>query len=236
MELKQGNHKYTRCHYEFRWWYDYSGGKMTDWGAHHNDIAQWGLGMDESGPISVTGRGAIPEARPNCFNCHLTFEVTYVYGNGPNGGEGTRLVCRSEPPANFLARNGNNPHDNGILFEGENNQWIFVNRSTIIASDGAGQASRLISEALPQNATRLPVSANHMGNFLGCVRSREQPICNVNVGHRSVTVCHIGTLATRFFPGVALRWDPRGERFTGDGAEEGIRHLSRRMRAPWRSE
>jgi predicted dehydrogenase len=224
-----------RCHYDFRWWYDYSGGKMTDWGAHHNDIAQWGLGMDESGPISVRGTGAAPETRPNCFNCHPTFEVTYRYGNGPNGGEGTQLICRSGPPENFLARNAQGrPHDNGILFEGENNQWIFVNRGLIMASDGNAQASRLITEPLPQNATRLPVSGNHMGNFIQCFRSRQQPICNVNIGFRSVTVCHLGVIATRFFPGQILHWDPREERFTGERAAQANTHLSRPMRAPYR--
>jgi predicted dehydrogenase len=219
-----------RCHYDFRWWYEYSGGKMTDWGAHHNDIAQWGLGMDNSGPISVRGNGAAPDERPHCFNCHPTFEVTFTYGNGPNGAAGTQVTCRNGPPENFPARNGNQPHNNGILFEGENNQWIFVNRSTIIASDGSGQASRIISDPLPQNATRLPVSQNHMGNFIQCFRSRQQPICNVNVGHRSVTVCHLGNIAIRFFPNQTLRWDPQEERFIGDNAMQANSHLNRTRR------
>jgi predicted dehydrogenase len=220
-----------RCHYEFRWWYDYSGGKMTDWGAHHNDIAQWALGMDESGPIAVQGHGTEPRNDGRSFNCHPTFEVTYTYGNGAGGAEGTRLICRNGPPRDFPARNGNRPHDNGVLFEGEDNKWIFVNRGTIIASDPA-----LINEALPQNATRLEVSENHMGNFMQCLRSRRQPICHVGVGHRSVSVCHLGNIATRFFPNQRLQWDPREETFTGQRAAEANRHLSRPYRGQYRLE
>jgi predicted dehydrogenase len=219
-----------RCFYDFRRWSDYSGGKKTDRAAHHNDIAQWALGMDNSGPITVTGRGAAPSNQPNSFNCHPTFEVTYTYGNGPNGAPGTRLVCRSDPPANLVARNGNRPQDNGILFEGDDGKWIFVNRSTIIASDGDARTSRLITEPLPQGATRLEVSRNHMGNFMQCLGTRRPPICNVNVGHRSVTVCHLGVIATRFFPGQTLHWNPQEERFTGDQAETANRHLSRPRR------
>ena len=222
-----------RCHYDFRWWYEYSGGKMTDWGAHHNDIAQWALAMDESGPVSVTGSGAAPSARANSFNCHPTFEVTYTYGNGRNGAAGTRLVCRSGPAENWPIRETvqNRPRvaDNGILFEGEDNKWLWVSRSSIQASDRA-----LLDEALPANATRLPTATNHMSNFLSCVRSREQPICHAGVGHRSVTVCHLGVIATRFFSGQALTWDPRTERFTGERAEAANRHLGRAIRAPWR--
>ena len=224
-----------RCHYEFRWWFEYSGGKMTDWGAHHNDIAQWALGMDESGPVSVRGTGAAPSTQANSYNCHPTFEVTYTYGNGPNGGEGTRLICRSGPAQGWPIRENNNVAGNGILFEGEDNKWIWVSRSTIQASDRA-----LLDETLPANATRLPrvnaMSNHHMQNFIQSVRSREQTICNASVGHRSVAVCHLGVIATRFFPNTTLRWDPREERFTGENADAANRHLGRAMRAPWRLE
>lgn len=214
-----------RCHYEFRWWYEYSGGKMTDWGAHHNDIAQWGLGMDESGPIAITGTGRAPASDNRSYNTHPEFEVTYIYGNGPNGGEGTRLVCRSSPASGWRHPN------NGVLFEGEAGKWIFVNRGTITASEGT-----LLTEPLGQNATRLEVSTNHMANFLQCCRTRRQPICNVNVGHRSCSVCHLGTIATRFFPGQQLRWNPQDERFVGERAEAANTHLGRTYRAPWRLE
>src|SRR4029079_10981808 len=128
-----------RCHYEFRWWYDYSGGKMTDWGAHHNDIAQWGLGMDDSGPIAVhAGRCTPPADQPNSYNCHPTFEAIYTYGNGANGAGGTQLVCRDGPPEGFPVRNAKDQvESNGILFEGEDGKWIFVNRSFIRGSNEA---------------------------------------------------------------------------------------------------
>jgi predicted dehydrogenase len=209
-----------RCHYNFRWWYDYSGGKMTDWGAHHNDIAQWALGMDESGPISVQGRGDAPPSDARSYNCHTNFEAVYTYGNGPNGGEGTRLVCRPHKSRPDI------PSDNGVHFEGEDGKWIFVNRGFIRASD-----PRLLNEPLPANATRLEVSTNHMGNFIQCLRTRRQPICNVVVGHRSVTVCHLGNIAIRMGTNQRLQWDPQHERFTN--SEEANGWLRRPWRSPW---
>jgi predicted dehydrogenase len=207
-----------RCHYDFRWWYEYSGGKMTDWGAHHNDIAQWALGMDNSGPVAIEKVHADePSHDPNSFNCHPNFEVRYTYANGPNGSNGTVLVCKSAG-------------ENGIHFEGEGGKWIFVSRGTIRASNPA-----LLRDPLPANATRLEVSHNHMGNFLQAVRDRSrQPICNATVGHRSVSVCHLGNIAIR--SGLRLRWDPAQEQFTGDNAGEANRWLRREIREPWGAE
>jgi predicted dehydrogenase len=212
VELTKGSQTYTRCHYEFRWWYDYSGGKMTDWGAHHNDIAQWGLGMDESGPIAVEGEGTPPSKEPNSYNCHPNFKVTYTYANG------AKLVCTSGG-------------ENGVKFVGEGGQWIFVSRGKIEASDGDAKTSKLLNEPLPKEATRLYVSTSHMGNFIDGVRSRKPCICTAEIGHRSVTVCHIGVIATR--TGKKLKWDPVTERF--DDADANAM-LSRPMRSPWKLE
>src|SRR5439155_1622522 len=141
-----------RCHYNFRWWYDYSGGKMTDWGAHHNDIAQWALGMDGSGPVEVESRGEKPSDRNDSYNCHPHFRVIYTYANG------TRLICSSK--------------ENGVRFTGEKGDWIFVSRGEIEASD-----DKLLDEPLPKDGKRLYVSTDHMGNFLECVRNGKQTIC-----------------------------------------------------------
>jgi predicted dehydrogenase len=194
-----------RCHYEFRWWYEYSGGKMTDWGAHHNDIAQWGLGMDSSGPVAVEATADEPAKAPNSYNCHPNFKVTYTYANGAN------LVCTAGG-------------ENGIHFEGEGGKWIFVSRGAIGASD-----KKLLEEPLGKDAVRLYVSHNHMGNFLDCIKTRKRPISDVEVGHRAVTVCHLGVIALR--SGKKLKWDPEKEQFLD---EEANRWLSREMRAPWR--
>jgi predicted dehydrogenase len=197
-----------RCHYEFRWWYEYSGGKMTDWGAHHNDIAQWGLGRDDSGPVAVEAEGTPPSSDPHSYNCHEHFKVTYTYDDG------TQVLCMSDG-------------QNGIKFEGENGQWIFVDRGHIDASD-----KKLLDEPLPRDHVKLYVSNDHMGNFLDCMRSRKRPITDVEIGHRSVSVCHIGVIAMR--TGKKLKWDPAKEEFVGD--DEANKWLSRPMREPWKLE
>lgn len=205
-----------RCHYEFRWWYDYSGGKMTDWGAHHNDIAQWGIGADGSGPVAVEAEGAAPSKEPNSYNCHPTFKVTYTYADG------TKLICSDRQiPGSLEPKEGN-----GVLFVGEKDQWIFVNRGKIFASD-----EKLIKEPLAKDATRLYLSPNHMANFLTGVRDRKPCICTAEVGHRSVTVGHIGVIALR--TGKKLKWDPVKQQFDDADANK---MLSREMRAPWKLE
>jgi hypothetical protein len=119
--------------------------------------------------------------------------------------------------------------DNGILFEGENNQWIWVSRDSIQASD-----RRLLDEPLPGDALRLPRAESHMGNFIDCIRSRATPVCPADVAHRSVSVCHLGSIGLRFFAGQTLEWNPREEHFVGPLAEAANRHVQRPLRAPWR--
>jgi len=205
---KRGKDDFTNCHYQYRWWYEYSGGKMTDWGAHHNDIAQWGLGMDESGPVAVEAEGDPPSKEPNSYNCHPNFKITYTYAGG------TKLICTSGG-------------ENGIKFIGEDGKWIFVSRGEIKASD-----PKLLEEPLPADAVRLYVSNHHMGNFLEGVRTRKATVCPAEVGHRSVSVCHLGVIALR--SGKKLKWDPAQEAFVGDA--EANKWLSRPMRAPWKLE
>ena len=214
---QRGNQTLTNCHYEYRWWYQYSGGKMTDWGAHHLDIAQWALGMDGNGPIEVDGHGEAPAKDPTAYNCHPTFEVTYTYANG------SKVIAVSHDHKKDK-RFTDNKYGNGLIIEGENGKWVFVSRGTIEASDKA-----ILSEPLPANFKPLydgrPVS--HMANFVDCVKSRKDPICPVGVGFSSVTVCHIGTISTRL--GKKLRWDPLKQEFLGD--TEASAMLSRPMRS-----
>jgi hypothetical protein len=170
--------------------------------------------MDNSGPVLIEGRGDAPSREASSYNCHPNFEVSLTYANGPNGTNGTVVRCMSRG-------------ENGVQFNGEDGKWIFVSRGAIRASE-----QRLLEEPLPRDATRLQqVTNGHMGNFIDCVRSRQQPICNVNVGHRSVSVCHLANIGVR--TGKRLRWDPQQERFTGENADEGNRMLARQMRAPW---
>jgi predicted dehydrogenase len=205
--LKEGTKVFTRGHYEFRWWYEYSGGKMTDWGAHHNDIAQWALNMDKSGPIEVEGKGDPPSDKPNSYNCHPHFTVNYLYSNG------TQLICKSKG-------------ENGVRFEGEDGKWIFVSRGKIEASDKA-----ILEEKLPDSADKLNEATSQMGNFIECVRTRKPTVCPAEVGHRSATVCHIGVISTRL--GKKLKWDPVKERFHD---EEADKWLLREFRKPWKLE
>lgn len=194
----------NRCHYQFRWFSDYSGGKMTDWGAHHNDIAQWGIGADGSGPTRIEGKGKFHENGPH--DVAGQFEVKYTYGKHGD----VVLECHSGG-------------ENGVNFYGTNGS-IFVSRGTIRASD-----PDILKIELGALDTRLEDSRDHHENWLDCIHSRKLPICNSDVGHRSVTVCHLGNIAIRL--GRPLEWDPEKQEFVNDALAN--RLVAKPMRAPW---
>jgi myo-inositol 2-dehydrogenase/D-chiro-inositol 1-dehydrogenase len=208
-----------RCHYTFRWWYEYSGGQMTDWGAHHIDIAQWGIGAQMSGPLEIEGKARFPHVR-NGYNVAIDFEARYVYPGGV-----TMTVL--------------DHGRNGVMFIGTEGR-IFVNRGTISGKpveDLAGnplprEEYKLYGHdnlSRPPRMGKLDSIVNHMGNFFDCIRTRNAPISDVPSQHRSVSTCHLGNIAMRL--GRKLRWDPEKERFIGD--DEANAWLARPQRKPY---
>jgi predicted dehydrogenase len=206
----QGNQVKTNCHYDFRWWYTWSGGKMTDWGAHHLDIGQWALDMDGNGPISVEGKGTPPNSKPRTYSCHKDFDVTYTYANG------VEMIATSKGR-------------NGVKIIGEDGRWIFASRDR--GGRVTGSDEKLVKEPLPKDAPRLPVSGGHMFNFFDCVKTGKKPICNVEIGASSVIICHIGSIALRL--GKKVGWDPKSHKFD---SEEANAMISRPYRKPWKLE
>jgi len=204
---------HERCHYTFRWWYEYSGGQMTDWGAHHLDIAQWGIG---SCPVEIDGRAKFPNI-PNGYNVAVDFHAVYKY---PGGVEMT------------VSDTGRN----GIMFTGTEGR-IFVNRGTLSGKPVEDLAQNPLPRHQfvlydydnldrPQRVGKLDSIINHMGNFFDCIRSRKTPISDVVSQHQSVTTCHLGNISMHL--GRPLKWDPDRELFIGD--DEANRLLSREQR------
>jgi predicted dehydrogenase len=211
-----------RAPFWFRYWLDYAGGTMTDWGAHHNDIALWGMGMDRSGPRTIEGKGTV-ESTAGGFTAPAEYTVEYTYANG------VRHHCVSTT-ANTLYGTEARPlkpgeRYTGVKFEGKDG-WIYVTRGKIEAS-----RPEILTDPLDESKKKfaLYVSNDHMGNFFECLRTRKAPICDAETGHRSASVCHLGVLAIRL--GRKLTWDPEKERFVNDKEADG--YLTREMRKPW---
>jgi predicted dehydrogenase len=206
-----------RCHQNFRWWFAYAGGPVTDWGAHHNDIARWAIGQE--GPLSVEARVITPPL-PDGYTTPGEFEATLHWANGIV--QTVKTTTADSPFGAVLDENGQR---NGIKFIGTEG-WIWVNRDEITASN-----KELLHSPLPENAVRLEVSNDHMKNFFNCVRSRQDPVANIETGHRSACIGHLIIVALQ--TGRKLEWNPVTEKFTGDGAAEANTYLARPMRAPY---
>lgn len=186
-----------RVHYNFRFWWDYSGGQITNFGAHHLDIAQWALGMDNSGPISAEGTATFHPEKVHevTETCHITF--TYANGVKVQLGQGQKGIPE------------------GVTFVGSKGR-LAVNRGRLTSDPKEIAETSLESSSL----TKLYQSSDHTKNFLDCIRSRELPICDVEIGHRSATVCHLGNLVARL--GRPIKWDPTQEMIVGDSEAQAM--------------
>lgn len=233
-----------RCHGAFRWWLEYSGGKMTDWGAHHVDIAQWALGYEASGPVEIVGNGQFPlipadfdpvaffagkSPLPNGFNTATQFEVTMRFAN-----QSTMVVTHGP--------------GNGILIEGEEGR-IYVNRARLtgkpIEELTPSERDTLAEQTIglyggkpidpfaittdAENTGHDQATTDHMRNLFDCIRDRSLPVADVFTHHRSVSSCHLGNLALLLRR--PLRWDPEAENFVGD--HQASQLVARPQRAPY---
>jgi predicted dehydrogenase len=190
----------SKLHLAWMRWRDYSGGEMTNWGAHGLDQVQWALGMDGTGPVEWWPLADGPKGA-----------LAFRYSNG--------VTVRLEMPAGDL--NG------GAIFAGERG------RIEIVRNNFRTDPPRMIKELPPpeevqkwRDEVALWQAKYHMQNWLNCMRTRTPPLADVEIGHRSVSLCHLANITREL--GRKLRWDPEAERFTGD--EEANALLSRTRR------
>lgn len=203
----------SRCHYEFRWWFEYSGGKMTDWGAHHIDIAQWAIGMDHTGPTKIEPlevnfpvpmKDGYP-TRDDMYNTPSAFRVRCEF---PGGVE--LFIRDSAKDLGF---------GNGVMIEGSEGK-ILVNREKLVGKP----VEELEGNPLPEDALvklcKGKQPGNHMQNFVECIRDRSMPISDVFTHHRTMTTCHLANIALRL--NRTLTWNPETEQIEGDEEAQGF--------------
>lgn len=247
-DLFQGqspNRPYTaRRYHPFRGWFDYCGSMAADWGNHHMDIAHWGMDVENTGPISVEGRGIWPnEGQPVCFDVPDRFFSRLMYANGIEILFFTSLAARFNygwpvEPHTTLSQEqldwlfGKDVSDevktcdrNGVMFIGEKGR-IFVNRANVYGK----AAEDLAGNPLPADAWRVRPSENHMKNFFDCVKSRETPVASAEIGHRSLTPCQLTVISMRL-GGRKLQWNPDKEEIVGDSEAQAMQ--SREQRNPY---
>lgn len=191
-----------RCLKTFRWFYDYASGTMSNPGASYHDIAQWGNGTCHTGPVK-TEPVFVEFPTRGLYETATRFEVKHTYGNG--------VILHTTS------------HTGGVEFHGSDG-WIKINGTNVKTS-----APQLLKERIGDDEIRLDESTNHYANWIRCIKTRQQPICNAEAGCRSATLSHLTTIALR--TGRTLEWDPAKEEITND-ANLG-RWLSRPYRAPW---
>jgi predicted dehydrogenase len=210
-----------RCLYRFRFNLDYSGGQVTNFGAHSLDIAQWGHGSDRSGPVEFADHGSEFPPPGGLYNTatRVAFRARYA--------DGVELTCRTDEKNAYTRFEGT---EGWVQYSsGKLQTYPESLKTTVIGPDeihlphaNPNQTEDLYRNYLP----------DHVRNFLDCVKSRRDPIEPVESGHRTATVCHLGNIAMQLRR--TIKWDPDREQIIGD--EEASRLLSRPLREPWHLE
>jgi len=194
-------------HWDWRWILDYSGGQLTDWAGHHIDIANWGAGLEHTGPVEISGEGVYPAE--GIYNAPVEYDFMCKYANG--------IEMR-------VANASRMPHGMGACWYGDLG-WIHVDRGNrISASD-----PKILEEVIGENEIHLYKSDNHYQNFIDCLRSGKETITPVDVAYRAISVGLLGEIAMT--SGQLIKWDPEKEEIIGN--PRASRLLSRPYRQPW---
>jgi len=196
----------NRCHWDWRWIMDFSGGQLTDWAGHHIDIAHWGLGFDHTGPVEVEGRAKYPPE--GLYDAPTEYAFTCKYTGG------VEITVGNSGQIGFM----------GTKWHGDDG-WVQVSRGGSDASDKI----LLRPEAIGSGDERLYESGDHFQNFLDCVESRQPTVTPVETACRSISVGHLGEIA--MLTGRRIRWDPVREQIINDPGAAAL--LGRSYRKPW---
>ena len=211
----------------FRWYMEYSGGKMTDWGAHHIDIAQWALGLDQTAPVSASGTGKFGKVVPEGFNWVDFFNGKAELENGYNAATQFDVDLKFANGATINVNHHYKSEDektdfgNGILFTGSKGR-IFVNRQKMSGKpfeELTDDDKKNLKEAMAKLYKGKPFSG-HMGNFFDCIKDRSDPISDVYSHHRTMTSCHMCNIA--LMCGEPLTFDPNKEVFVDNEMANGL--------------
>jgi hypothetical protein len=183
-------------------WHEYSGGKLTDWGAHHVDIACWAIGASGTGPSKVT---------PLDYTLACDYKDGYPVVHDRYN-IATEFTVRAEMP-NDIELVITSKGDNGILFEGTQGRF-FVNRGKITGKPVEDLKENPLPDGAVDEVYGGKVSENHAANFIEAMKSRKQPISDVWSHNRMLEICHLANIAMRL--GREVKWDPSKREIVGD--------------------
>ncbi len=217
-----------RIGWDFRWWLEYSGGQVTDWGVHHTDIAIWALGGEDKGVVNAEGKGVFPGIPEGTdlvafLNGHIKLPQQFNVAH--------------EFDCNLTLANGNTINltsgSNQLLISGDNGR-IRVNRGSLTGKivdeiNADPQRRAWLDEEVHKLYRGMPIEG-HMANFMHCVKTGDKPISDVWTHCNSVNACHMANIA--MFVQRKITFDPQTYQFVGD--EDANRFLKREQRAPWR--
>lgn len=200
-----------RCHGFFRVVLDYSGGTITDHGTHRLDMAQWGTGLESTGPVKIEGEGMFPKDGLYDAVTIGRFQMTFA--------DGTVYDCWTEPDVAQW----------GVKFIGDEGWIKFPMEAPLPHRPITASNPKILTRPILPRQRVAYESDNHWRNFIDCVKTRRTPAQNIDVGHRSTSLPHLGNIAMEL--GRPLEWDPDKERFVNDA--EANTKLDRPKREPW---